>query len=154
MDAAGVPKCPAEDSAGCKLDVYCVADREYVPFKGQIFGSCPQSSHVIPLWSAPPGSSPTNAPTQAPSSQPTRTPTLTGSQSPTAAPTSAPTFEDGALQNTGNGNPLEWYGNFDIILDHFSRIFNLHLHPTRAACYALPGAYADWLLIGAWNPLV
>ena len=46
------------------------------------------------------------------------------------------------------------YGNFDIILDHFPRICHLHLHPTRAVCCALPGAYADWLLIGAWNPLL
>ena len=108
MDAAGVPKCPAEDSAGCKLDVYCVADREYVPYKGQIFGSCPQSDHVIPLWSAPPDSDPTTAPTQAPSSRPTQTPTLTGSAMPTGSPASAPTFaiEDGAQQNTGN--PLMW----------------------------------------------
>ena len=28
------------------------------------------------------------------------------------------------------------------------------LHPTRAVCYTLPGAYADWLLIGAWNPML
>ena len=113
MDAAGVPKCPGEDSAGCKVDIYCVADREYVPFKGQIFGSCPQSDHIIPLWSAPPGSEPTTAPTQGPSSRPSQSPTLVGSARPTGAPTSTPTFEDGAQSNTGNSNPLMWDRDLD-----------------------------------------
>ena len=46
------------------------------------------------------------------------------------------------------------YGNFDIILGPFFAHLSPPRHPTRAACYALPGAYADWLLIGAWNPLL
>ena len=48
-------------------------------------------------------------------------------------------------------------GNRDIIVDHYGP-FLAHSSSstppphTRATCYALLGAYADWLLIGAWNP--
>ena len=46
------------------------------------------------------------------------------------------------------------YGNFDIILGHFSRICRLEPRRAIMLLYALPGAYADWLLIGAWNPML
>ena len=46
------------------------------------------------------------------------------------------------------------YGNFDIIFGPFLAHLSAPLHPTRAVCYALPGTYADWLLIGAWNPML
>ena len=46
------------------------------------------------------------------------------------------------------------YGNFDIILDQFTRIFKLHPHPPRAVCYALLGAHAYRVLVGACNAML
>ena len=46
------------------------------------------------------------------------------------------------------------YGNFDIILDHFSRTSQLHPHPTRTVCYTGPRACTDRVLTGAWHPTV
>ena len=45
-------------------------------------------------------------------------------------------------------------GNFDIILDHFSRISQLHPHPICAVVYALFGSHADRVVIGACNPML
>ena len=43
---------------------------------------------------------------------------------------------------------------FDIILGpRFSRISQPRPHPTRAVRYAILGAHADRVLIGAWNPM-
>ena len=44
------------------------------------------------------------------------------------------------------------YGDFDFLLDHFSRLFQLY--PTRAVQYAQPSTHADRLLTGACNPMV
>ena len=49
------------------------------------------------------------------------------------------------------------YANFDIILTHHFDLlahFSALPHLTRAVCCALLGAYADWVLIGAWNPML
>ena len=47
-----------------------------------------------------------------------------------------------------------WHGNFDIILDRFSRISRLHTawHAPCAVPYSVP--HADGVLIGAWNPML
>ena len=45
-------------------------------------------------------------------------------------------------------------GNFDIILDHFSRICQPHPHRKRAARHHPLGFHADRVLIGASNPML
>jgi len=41
------------------------------------------------------------------------------------------------------------YGNFDTVLDHFSRLPQAPTHPTRAVQHALLRAHADRVMIGA-----
>ena len=47
------------------------------------------------------------------------------------------------------------YGNFDTIFGHhFWRVSQLQPTPTCAVHAALLGPHADWVLIGAWNPML
>lgn len=46
------------------------------------------------------------------------------------------------------------YGSFDVILDHFSRLFELFTHPTRAVWCILLGLHPQWMLIGVCDPMV
>ena len=46
------------------------------------------------------------------------------------------------------------YNDFDIILDHFPRVFKLHPHPTRAVGRVLLGAQSYRVLVGACNPML
>ena len=49
-------------------------------------------------------------------------------------------------------HPDGGYGNFDMILDHFSRYSQLHTTP-HAQC-DIVSAHVDWILIGACNPML
>ena len=44
------------------------------------------------------------------------------------------------------------YNDFDIISGQVSRHCSAPPHPIRGVCYALLGAQACRVLIGAWNP--
>ena len=63
----------------------------------------------------------------------------------------------GAAQHAGTTNRLA--AEVQQLLHHFGSFWTISRafvsstpHPTRVVYYALPGAYADWLLIGAWDP--
>ena len=52
-----------------------------------------------------------------------------------------------------NSETGKYNNNFEIILDHFSRIYQLHPTP-HSPCDILLGARADRVLIGVWNPML
>ena len=47
----------------------------------------------------------------------------------------------------------EMYGNFDIILDHFSHFSAPH-HPIHPVGFTPRRAYTGRVLIGVWNPML
>ena len=62
-----------------------------------------------------------------------------------------------------NGRPVSFgtihedhkvYGNFDMIVRHFSRIPQCFANPTHAVCCALLGVHPHRMPVGACNPMV
>ena len=69
------------------------------------------------------------------------------------SPITCPTWRSTSSSRSCSARSPRRYGNFDIILD-ISQFFNALCHHPRAVCYALIGAHAHRMLVGACNPML